>query len=118
MEFVAKKVSKLNGDVRVAFDLMKSSLAKLLEEVKLSKGKMQDAKIIVTLDHVIRVFEEKYGSKIKSILQKLGRNDMIVINIIIDMFDDIGEEKKLDVSSLIKSVGKRFRLRGLEMNEQ
>ena len=27
--FIAKKVSKLNGDIRVAFDLMKSSLGKL-----------------------------------------------------------------------------------------
>lgn len=27
--FIAKKVSKLNGDIRVAFDLMKSSLLKL-----------------------------------------------------------------------------------------
>jgi len=28
-EFVAKKVSKLNGDIRVAFDLMKSALSSL-----------------------------------------------------------------------------------------
>eukprot|EP00351_Strombidinopsis_sp_SopsisLIS2011_P003284 CAMPEP_0116873316 /NCGR_PEP_ID=MMETSP0463-20121206/4362_1 /TAXON_ID=181622 /ORGANISM="Strombidinopsis sp, Strain SopsisLIS2011" /LENGTH=58 /DNA_ID=CAMNT_0004515007 /DNA_START=946 /DNA_END=1122 /DNA_ORIENTATION=+ len=33
-EFVAKKVSKLNGDVRVAFDLMKSALSTLSQNLK------------------------------------------------------------------------------------
>lgn len=32
-EFIAKKVAKQNGDIRVAFDLLSSALIKLKKEV-------------------------------------------------------------------------------------
>jgi Cdc6-like AAA superfamily ATPase len=34
MKLIAKKVSKINGDIRIAFDLMKSALTKLQTKIK------------------------------------------------------------------------------------
>jgi hypothetical protein len=34
MEMIAKKVSKMNGDARVAFDIVKSSLVEVFNRVK------------------------------------------------------------------------------------
>jgi len=52
MDLIAKKVSKLNGDVRVAFDLMKSSLIKVKQLVDESCPMIEDSKIRVTCDIV------------------------------------------------------------------
>ena len=77
MEMVAKKVSKMNGDARVAFDIVKSSLVELFnrvkyrEEVKDVQEERErddelpsDDKIRITLDIVLKVFNDKYSSKL------------------------------------------------------
>jgi hypothetical protein len=38
-EFIAKKVSNLNGDIRAAFDMMRNGVSSYAEEVRLSKDK-------------------------------------------------------------------------------
>jgi hypothetical protein len=73
MKLIAKKVSKLNGDVRVAFDLMKTALARVKQLVDDSDPMIEDNKIKVTCDIVCEVCEDKYGSKIYETLQALPR---------------------------------------------
>ena len=53
LNIIAKKVSKMNGDVRVAFDLMKSSLNKVFYIVKDSVPMITDDKIRVTYNIVL-----------------------------------------------------------------
>jgi hypothetical protein len=77
MEMIAKKVSKMNGDARVAFDIVKSSLVEVFNRVKYReevKGVQEerelddelpsDDKIRITLDIVLKVFNDKYSSKL------------------------------------------------------
>ncbi len=77
MEMIAKKVAKMNGDARVAFDIVKSSLVEVFNNVKYreeSKGVQEerqrddelpsDEKIRITLDIVLKVFSDKYSSKL------------------------------------------------------
>jgi hypothetical protein len=64
MELIALKVSKMNGDVRVAFDLMKTSLARVKQMVDESSPMLADDKIKVTCNIVCEVCQDKYGSKI------------------------------------------------------
>lgn len=84
----------MNGDVRVAFDLVKSCFNKLHFEVKhIQKDEELSAKL--SIDLVMKVFEQKYGSKVKEILQALPRQNMVVLESIVNLFDDVGEEKQL-----------------------
>lgn len=75
MDMIARKVSKMNGDVRVAFDLIKSAFVELYNRVKYRNGNLaeerkgdedlpSDDKIRVTLDIVIKIFNDKYSSKL------------------------------------------------------
>ena len=77
MTIIAKKVSKMNGDVRVAFDIIKSAFVELFNRVKHhqsekeeesknnEEGSMpEDSSIKVTFDLVLKVFADKYGSKL------------------------------------------------------
>lgn len=104
INLIAKKVSKMNGDVRVAFDLMKSSLSKLFYTVKDTVPVVEDAKIRVTYGVVLEVFEDKYGSKIYETLIALPRQDITVLEAISRLFDNHGEEKKLSFTSLYSEV--------------
>ena len=62
--FIAKKVAKQNGDIRVAFDLMKSALALLAKEIKKSTTLPPKKELRVTYHTILEVNEAKYGSKI------------------------------------------------------
>lgn len=73
LELVALKVSKLNGDVRVAFDIIKAALSKVNKSVKEGFPMIEDSKIRVTTSTILEVCEEKYGSKIKETLKALPR---------------------------------------------
>lgn len=77
MTIIAKKVSKMNGDVRVAFDIIKSAFVELFNRVKHHKSEKEeesknneggsmpeDSSIKVTFDLVLKVFADKYGSKL------------------------------------------------------
>lgn len=52
LNLIAKKVSKMNGDVRVAFDLMKTCLSLVKQRVEESDPLIDDSKIRVTCDIV------------------------------------------------------------------
>lgn len=69
IEFVARKVAKLNGDIRVAFDLMKGAFSNLALKVANSSEAMHDDEIRVTLKYILDVYEKKYGSKIEVMLK-------------------------------------------------
>lgn len=49
---IATRVAKLNGDVRVAFDLMKTCLSVVKQNVEESNPLIDDSKIRVTCDIV------------------------------------------------------------------
>ena len=66
-------MSKLNGDVRVAFDIIKAALSKLNKVVKESSPLIEDSMIRVTTSTILEVCEDKYGSKIKETLKALPR---------------------------------------------
>ena len=67
-ELIANKVAKHNGDIRIAFDLIKTSFTKLYEQIKHYPSELgelpPDEKIRVTHLLVNQVHEEKYGSKV------------------------------------------------------
>lgn len=69
IEFVARKVAKLNGDIRVAFDLMKGAFSNLALKVASSNGALANDQIRVTLKYILEVYEKKYGSKIEVMLK-------------------------------------------------
>lgn len=74
MEIISKRVSKMNGDVRVAFDIIKSCFSHLYNKIKYCEdGLPEDNKIRITFDMVLKVFEDKYGSKLPETLRALPR---------------------------------------------
>ena len=75
-EFVAKKVSNLSGDIRVAFDLMKTVLTAYADEIK--DACVEEPKIV--LDHLLKCYEQKQSSKVGQILASLPRQDIIVLH--------------------------------------
>lgn len=94
LELIARKVAKMNGDIRVAFDLIKTCFNKLHYEVKyIQKENQISAKL--TIDLIMKVFEEKYGSKVKEILKALPRQNLVVLESVVNLFEYLGEEKQL-----------------------
>ena len=82
MAFIAKKVSKMNGDARVAFDLIKSGFVEIfnavkygsgVEEMKGDEGMPEDDRIRISFDLIIKVFKDKYSSKLPETLKCLPR---------------------------------------------
>ncbi len=72
---VAKKVSKMNGDARVAFDIVKSAIVEIFNRVKYLNGDTTEErkgdldlpsedKIRITLEVIMKVFADKYSSKL------------------------------------------------------
>jgi len=56
-EFIAKKVAKLNGDIRVAFDMMKAALSTLADSVSTAKIMPPDNEIRVTYQLLLKIYE-------------------------------------------------------------
>ena len=81
---ISKKVSKMNGDLRVAFDILKSCFiyfhSLVLEEMP------EDKLIKATLNMVIKVFRDKYATKIPETLSKLPRQAILVCEVIVNLF--------------------------------
>ena len=74
--FIAKKVAKQNGDIRVAFDLLKSALELLKKQVQGWQQVDGDddssfdlSKVRVTYQTILDVYEAKHGSKIAGTLR-------------------------------------------------
>ena len=116
LEIISRKVAKMNGDVRVAFDLMKSCLTKLWTTVKNEMHPLlvNEQQIKVTMDIANEVIEEKYGSKLHEILRALPRQDIIVLEAMGNLFDDLGEEKQLSYAHIFDEVDRECKSRGLK----
>ena len=112
MEMVAKKVSKMNGDARVAFDIIKSCLVEVFNKVKYRaetntkdvheerKGDEElpsDDKIRITFDTVLKVFRDKYSSKLPQTLRCLPRQNLVVLEAIVNIYNEnpFGEDRKI-----------------------
>jgi len=61
-EFIAKKVSMINGDIRVAFDYMHTALRVLADDI--AKEMPEDKRIKISVNHMLRIYEQKNGSKV------------------------------------------------------
>lgn len=71
--YIGKKVAKQNGDIRVAFDLMKSSIVHLHKSIRDSSELPPKDKLRVTYKTVLDVYEDKHGSKIAKTIKNLTR---------------------------------------------
>jgi Cdc6-like AAA superfamily ATPase len=110
MSLISKKVSKLNGDVRVAFDILKSSFVELFNKVKYfdpnnsdpSESYPDPASIIITFDLVMQVFRAKYGSKLPETLRALPRQNLIVLEAVTNIYEDFEsiEDRKFEFGKL------------------
>lgn len=54
-EFIAKKVSLVNGDIRAAFDMVRSAVSLFAEEIKIE----MPSRIRISLDHMLRNQQRK-----------------------------------------------------------
>jgi Cdc6-like AAA superfamily ATPase len=106
LNFIAQKVAHQNGDIRVAFDLMKSSLVKLQKRIKDSYILPEDELIRVDIHLVNEVCIEKYGSKIKDIVAALPRQDMMVVEAIISLVENFHEEGRINFQNLFDQTQK------------
>ena len=109
--FIAKKVAKQNGDIRVAFDLMKSALALLAKEIKKSTTLPPKKELRVTYHTILEVNEAKYGSKIAQTIRSLTRQHMVILYALAELFEEIGEEKMISYKKAFDAVEKERKLR-------
>lgn len=74
-EYIAKRVSKMNGDIRVAFDIVKSALNVLKQTIedKMSYEDNEVPELIMKQEIVNRVYMEKYGSNLPAVLKAMPR---------------------------------------------
>lgn len=85
--FVAKKVAKLSGDIRVAFDLIKAGFSLLAKELASSDTLPDESHIKVSLDHVLKVFEARFGSKLGEMLKNQPMTNLLLLNAAVDLFE-------------------------------
>jgi Cdc6-like AAA superfamily ATPase len=118
MDMIAKKVSKMNGDARVAFDLLKSSFTELYNRVKYvspndtseerkgDEGLPSEDKIKITLEIVCKVMADKYNSKLPQTLRCLPRQNLIVLESIVNIYSDFpsGEDRMISYLELQQEV--------------
>ena len=114
MDIIAKKVSKMNGDARVAFDLLKSSFVELYNRVKYvspndtseerkgDEGLPTDDKIRISLEIVCKVMGDKYNSKLPQTLRCLPRQNLIVLEAIVNLYAESakGEDRMISYFEL------------------
>jgi Cdc6-like AAA superfamily ATPase len=100
LNFIAQKVAHQNGDIRVVFDLMKSSLVKLQKRISQLGTLNEEESVKVDLNLVNEVYIEKYGSKIKDIVASLPRQDMMVLEAIISLIENYNAEGKIYFQNL------------------
>jgi Cdc6-like AAA superfamily ATPase len=117
-EIIAKKVSKMNGDVRVAFDILKSCFVELYNRVKYFDKDNPDAMpedntIKVTFSLVLKVFNDKYASKLPEILRRLPRQNLLVLEAIVNLYQDFSEDKRIGYKELLDEVEYLCKSRGM-----
>jgi len=99
-EFIAKKVSNLNGDIRAAFDMMRNAVSLFAEEVK----DEMPTTVRITINHALKLYEKKQTSKIGEIFQKLPNQKIIILHAAVVLFENEGEEKIVSLSSLFEET--------------
>ncbi len=102
-EFIAKKVANLNGDIRVAFDYMKTALTSFSDELK-TQYPDNDADVKITVKHLLKIYEQKQNSKIGEIIRSFPRQNVIVLNAVVLLFDDVGAEKSVKFLTLFEET--------------
>lgn len=105
-QFIAKKVAKQNGDIRVAFDLMKSALELLKRRILAWSGPIEDnlSKVRVSCQLMLDVYEQKHGTKIAGKLRSQPRQNMMLLKAIAGVFDEEGEEKLVCFSKIFAEI--------------
>jgi len=75
-EFIAKKVSIQNGDIRCAFDLMKTVLNAYGSEIK---SMPESSEFRLTVNHILHIYEKKQSSKVKEVLRHMPRQNITLL---------------------------------------
>ena len=112
-EFVALKVSSLSGDIRVAFDYMKTAFSSFYQQVQ--SGTATDYKI--TVKQVLEIYEKKQNSKIGDILRSLPRQDITVLNAAVVIYADIGADRSAKLMDLFEETEMECDVRSLPKME-
>jgi Cdc6-like AAA superfamily ATPase len=113
LDLIAAKVSNMSGDIRVAFDLIKIALSQLQNSIRHGEKVPEDEKIRVTYLMINEVYLLKYGSKVRVILQRLPRQEVIVLEQLADYFIEFGEERKVTLSSAFEKGEQAYKRKGV-----
>lgn len=115
LEIISRKVAKMSGDVRIAFDIVKNCLNKLFHQVKNEESLfVNEQQVKVTVDLATQVIEEKYGSKLPEILKMMTRQNLITLESMTTLFDDLGEEKTLSFACMFDEVDRECKNKGMK----
>lgn len=94
IEFVARKVAKLNGDIRVAFDLMKGAFTMLANKLADSKEELPESELKVTLKYMLGVYEKKYGNSIEAMLKSQPVQHILILEAACRLFEEVNNEDR------------------------
>ena len=110
-EMITRKVSKLNGDIRVAFGYLKQGLIrvqKLVEEKRKEvcgpDGELDYEKIRVSYRTILQVFEQTNQAKSSVMLKSLERQNLMLLKAVSEVFEDFGEEKVVKQAEVWKAI--------------
>jgi len=99
-EYIAKKVSNLNGDIRAAFDMMRNALGAYAEEIRLNMPPV----VKVTVNYLLQIQSKKQTSRIGEILKNMPNQELIILHAAVLLFEEEGEEKSVTFMSLFEET--------------
>jgi hypothetical protein len=79
MSFLCKRISQSCGDIRVVFDIMKTALQMLTENIEdLEPSQFKEhssvkSHLVITMPMIVTIFDSKKGLRIKDTLATLPR---------------------------------------------
>jgi Cdc6-like AAA superfamily ATPase len=73
-QFIAKKVSLKSGDIRVAFDLMASTLTAFKEKLT-SEFPEDEQQITLSIKQLLEIYEQKENSSLGSVVSAMPRKN-------------------------------------------
>jgi Cdc6-like AAA superfamily ATPase len=103
-KFIAQKVAKMNGDIRVAFDMMKSALTLFSKEIRDDPNVRENKQLELTYQTIMKVDEIKYGSKIATTIKSLTRQHIMILSSLSDLFVQVGEDRMVSFKHAFDAV--------------
>ena len=109
--FIAQKVAKMNGDIRVAFDMMKSALTLLSKEIRDDPNVRENNQLKLTYQTIMKIDEIKYGSKIATTIKSLTRQHIMILSALSDLFVQVGEDRMVTFKQAFDAVEQECKTR-------